>query len=108
MKYAITAKDLRKTFNVAKKNVVAVNDISFDIAEGELVGFIGKNGAGKTTTLKCLSGLLVPDKGDVEVLGYTPSERSHDFLQKISMLMVSYGGNCLQMKLFCLTKRYIK
>lgn len=87
MKYAITAKDLRKTFNVAKKNVVAVNDISFDIADGELVGFIGKNGAGKTTTLKCLSGLLVPDKGDVEVLGYTPSERSHDFLQKISMLM---------------------
>lgn len=87
MKYAITVKGLRKTFNVAKKNVVAVNDLSFNVPEGELVGFIGKNGAGKTTTLKCLSGLLVPDKGDVEVLGYIPSERNYDFLQKISMVM---------------------
>lgn len=87
MKYAITVKGLRKTFNVAKKNIVAVNDVTFNIEERELVGFIGKNGAGKTTTLKCLSGLLVPDKGNVEVLGYIPSERKYDFLQRISMVM---------------------
>lgn len=43
--------------------VKAVEDISFSINEGELVGFIGPNGAGKTTTLKCLSGLLYPTKG---------------------------------------------
>lgn len=87
MKYAITVKGLRKTFNVAKKNIVAVNDVTFNVEERELVGFIGKNGAGKTTTLKCLSGLLVPDSGEIEVLGYTPSERRYDFLQKISMVM---------------------
>lgn len=87
MKYAVSVKDLRKSFNLAKKNIVAVNDVTFDIAKGELVGFIGKNGAGKTTTLKCLSGLLVPDSGEVEVLGYAPSERRYDFLQRISMVM---------------------
>lgn len=87
MKYAITVKGLRKTFNVAKKNIVAVNDVTFNVEERELVGFIGKNGAGKTTTLKCLSGLLVPDKGDVGVLGYIPSERKYDFLQRVSMVM---------------------
>lgn len=87
MKYAVSVRDLRKSFNLAKKNIVAVNDVTFDIAKGELVGFIGKNGAGKTTTLKCLSGLLVPDGGEVEVLGYTPSERRYDFLQRISMVM---------------------
>lgn len=87
MKYAVSVRNLRKSFNLAKKNIVAVNDVTFDIAKGELVGFIGKNGAGKTTTLKCLSGLLVPDSGGVEVLGYTPSERRYDFLQRISMVM---------------------
>lgn len=99
MKYAITVKDLCKTFKVPLgssrkffgkrqyKNIVAVDNISFNVKKGELVGFIGKNGAGKTTTLKCLSGLLVPDSGEVEVLGYIPSKREYDFLQKISMVM---------------------
>lgn len=67
--------------------VKAVEDISFAIEEGELVGFIGPNGAGKTTTLKCLSGLLYPTAGKVEVLGFTPSERKYDFLKKIALVM---------------------
>ncbi len=68
-------------------SVPAVNDVSFTINEGELVGFIGPNGAGKTTTLKCLSGLLYPTNGSVTVLGYTPFERKYDFLRKISLVM---------------------
>ncbi len=74
---------------VARKyeTVKAVDDISFDIAEGELVGFIGPNGAGKTTTLKCLSGLLYPTSGDVKVLGYTPFERKNPFLKQIALVM---------------------
>lgn len=65
----------------------AVDEVSFTIDEGELVGFIGPNGAGKTTTLKCLSGLLHPTAGDVKVLGYTPFQRKHAFLKQISLVM---------------------
>lgn len=65
----------------------AVDDIAFSIEEGELIGFIGPNGAGKTTTLKCLSGLLYPTDGQVDVLGYKPSERKHAYLKKIALVM---------------------
>lgn len=64
-----------------------MDDISFDIEEGELIGFIGPNGAGKTTTLKCLSGLLYPTDGIVSVLGFTPFERKTKFLKQIALVM---------------------
>ncbi len=66
---------------------LAVNDLSFSIDPGELVGFIGPNGAGKTTTLKTLSGLLYPTSGTVRVLGHDPWDRHHDFLRQISLVM---------------------
>lgn len=69
------------------ETVHAVDDISFTIEQGELVGFIGPNGAGKTTTLKCLSGLLYPSGGEIKVLGFTPFERKNDFLKQISLVM---------------------
>lgn len=74
---------------VARKyeTVKAVDDISFTIEEGEVIGFIGPNGAGKTTTLKCLSGLLYPTKGKLSVMGFTPFERKHPFLRQISLVM---------------------
>lgn len=65
----------------------AVNDVSFSIGAGELVGFIGPNGAGKTTTLKCLSGLLYPTRGTVRVLGFDPWQRKREFLTQISLVM---------------------
>lgn len=68
-------------------SVPAVNNISFSINEGELVGFIGPNGAGKTTTMKCLSGLIFPSSGKVSVLGHTPFHRKASFLKQISLVM---------------------
>ncbi len=65
----------------------AVDNISFSIEEGELVGFIGPNGAGKTTTLKCLSGLLYPTSGEISVLGFKPFDRKKEFLKQISLVM---------------------
>lgn len=65
----------------------AVNNISFDIEEGEIVGFLGPNGAGKTTTLKMLSGILYPTSGSATVLGYTPWERKKEFKKQILIVM---------------------
>ena len=67
--------------------VRAVDDISFKIAEGELIGFIGPNGAGKTTTLKCLTGLLFPTSGQITVLNHIPFERKPEFLKQIAFIM---------------------
>lgn len=78
---------LSSFINRKYREVKAVDDISFKIEEGELVGFIGPNGAGKTTTLKCLSGLLYPSGGEIEVLGFTPFERKNVFLKQISLVM---------------------
>ena len=68
-------------------DIRAVDNISFRIEEGEAVGFIGPNGAGKTTTLKMLSGILYPTSGEVEVLGYLPSERKKEFLKHYALVM---------------------
>lgn len=69
------------------KEVHAVRGVSFDVHQGEVVGFLGPNGAGKTTTLKMLSGLLNPTSGTAAVLGYTPWRRQHEFLRQISLVM---------------------
>lgn len=68
-------------------DVRAVDDVSFSIAPGELVGFIGPNGAGKTTTLKVLSGLLYPTAGRVSVLGYEPWKRQAEFQRQFALVM---------------------
>lgn len=78
---------LRSLYARKYETVKAVDDVTFDISEGELVGFIGPNGAGKTTTLKCLSGLLYPTSGTVTVLGFTPFERKNAFLKEIALVM---------------------
>lgn len=56
------------------KTVPAVNDISFEVQEGEIIAFIGPNGAGKSTTIKMLTGILYPDSGKIEVLGIDPTK----------------------------------
>jgi ABC-2 type transport system ATP-binding protein len=67
--------------------VQAVQDVSFSIQEGELVGFLGPNGAGKTTTLKMLAGLLHPTAGQARVLGYVPWERNDGYRRQFALLL---------------------
>ncbi|NCN06577.1 MAG: ATP-binding cassette domain-containing protein [Candidatus Pacebacteria bacterium] len=100
----ITVRNLKKHFSVYKKEpgllgsvrsllrreyetVAAVDDISFSIKQGEVVGFIGQNGAGKTTTLKMLAGLLYPTSGEVSVLGFNPWNRENAFQKQFSLVL---------------------
>jgi ABC-2 type transport system ATP-binding protein len=78
---------LKSFVNRKYSDVKAVDDISFAIDAGEIVGFLGPNGAGKTTTLKVLSGLLYPTSGVVRVLDFVPSERRADYLRQITLVM---------------------
>src|SRR5499427_9041116 len=78
---------LRALFHREYKAVKAVEDVSFEIGAGEIVGFLGPNGAGKTTTLKMLSGLLHPTSGDLTVAGFTPKRRQREFLTTITLVM---------------------
>jgi ABC-2 type transport system ATP-binding protein len=78
---------MRSLFQRHFKDVPAVQEVSFEIAEGEVVGFLGPNGAGKTTTLKMLSGLLYPTCGEARVLGHIPSHRESSLLSAITLVM---------------------
>lgn len=78
---------VRGLFKRDYEQTVAVNEISFQIDEGEFVGFLGPNGAGKTTTLKMLAGLLHPTKGDARVLGYRPWERADGYRRQFALLL---------------------
>lgn len=85
----ITLSNINKTFRVAKRQagfgravkalfsreyelVQALNDVSFTISDGEMVGYIGPNGAGKSTTIKIMCGILTPDSGMCEINGRVP------------------------------------
>ena len=68
MRPVVQVANVRKTY----KSFVAVEDVTFDVYDGEIFGLIGPNGAGKTTTLECVEGLRTPDSGRISVLGLDP------------------------------------
>ena len=74
MALAIRAEGLTKRF-FQRSEIVAVDHLDLEVEEGEIFGFLGPNGAGKTTTIKMLLGLLFPDEGKAEVLGYPAGDQ---------------------------------
>ena len=88
---AIEVRNLRRVFHATigtfrrhTKEVVAVDDISFDVRTGELFGLLGPNGAGKTTTVKMLTTLLIPTAGSARILG-------HDVVREASAIRPTIG-----------------
>ncbi|MDH3590743.1 MAG: ATP-binding cassette domain-containing protein, partial [Planctomycetota bacterium] len=68
MDHALTTHDLKRSFG----DVNAVRGIDLEVPAGSFYGFLGPNGAGKSTTIKCLTGLLEPTGGRIEILGLDP------------------------------------
>ncbi len=66
---------------------VAVQDVSFHVEKGEILGLIGANGAGKTTIVKMLSGIIHPTSGSIDVLGFNPWQRHPNFCKQIALIM---------------------
>jgi ABC-2 type transport system ATP-binding protein len=77
----ISVRNLRKSYG----SKVAVDDVSFEVGQGEFVGILGPNGAGKTTTLEMLEGLRKPDGGALSVLGLPPWPRNTALLPRIGV-----------------------
>lgn len=99
----IRVSGLTKTFKVARRSsglgeavrsffspnfshVEALKEVSFNIREGEIVGYIGPNGAGKSTTIKVMSGILVPNSGECTIAGYVPWKERVEYVKNIGVV----------------------
>lgn len=105
----IQVNNLKKTYKVAKRNagmkeamrsffnkqyesIKALNDISFTIGDGEMVGYIGPNGAGKSSTIKILSGILTPDSGHCVIDGRVPWKDRVNHVKEIGVVFGQRSG----------------
>jgi len=99
----IEVKGINKSFKVAKRQsgvlasfkslihpkyevIQALQDVSFTINQGEIVGYIGPNGAGKSTTIKIMSGVLTPDSGSCQILNHTPWKQRVEHVKNIGVV----------------------
>jgi ABC-2 type transport system ATP-binding protein len=81
MRPVIQVSAVRKTYG----STLAVDEVSFEVNEGEIFGLIGPNGAGKTTTMECIEGLRTPDRGTISVLGLDPFKDVYKLQERIGV-----------------------
>jgi ABC-2 type transport system ATP-binding protein len=81
MSTVIEVNNLHKVYG----SVIAVDNVSFEVHQGEIFGMVGPNGAGKTTTIECLEGLRLADSGYVKLLGLNPSLEHRNLSQRIGV-----------------------
>ncbi|MEP6551413.1 MAG: ABC transporter ATP-binding protein [Gemmatimonadales bacterium] len=77
----IQVSGIRKTYG----KTVAVDDVSFEVSDGEIFGLIGPNGAGKTTTMECVEGIRRPNSGSIKVLGLDPFRDVYEVQERIGV-----------------------
>ena len=85
--HVITVKGFRKTY----ADFIAVDNVSFEVNQGEIFGLLGPNGAGKTSTLECLEGLRAPSGGSLRVVGIDPAKESRKLRNLIGVQLQSSG-----------------
>ena len=89
-KISVKKKDKKKSildwFKREKKIIKALTDVSFEIEEGDIVGYIGPNGAGKSTTIKIMSGILTPTSGECSIMGLTPWKDRKKYVKNIGVV----------------------
>src|ERR1700733_10011251 len=81
MRPVIQVSAIRKTYG----STVAIDEVSFEVQDGEIFGLIGPNGAGKTTTMECIEGLRTPDRGTISVLGLDPFKDVYQLQERIGV-----------------------
>lgn len=89
MKTIIEVKNLMKTYKKRREKefITAVDDVSFTVNRGEILGLLGPNGAGKTSTIKMICGLLTPDSGTITINGVNNQDKRLDTLSNISAVL---------------------
>ena len=89
-KISAKKKDKKKSFlNLFRREkivVKALTNVSFEIEEGDIVGYIGPNGAGKSTTIKIMSGILTPTSGECSIMGHTPWKDRKKYVKNIGVV----------------------
>ncbi|MBI2086239.1 ABC transporter ATP-binding protein [Candidatus Daviesbacteria bacterium] len=83
----LEVKNLVKTFDGFR----AIDDISFEIKEGQILGFLGPNGAGKSTTIYCLLGLIIPDQGRVNIFGKDVLKKRSEIMTQVNYASAEYN-----------------
>src|SRR3989344_8753426 len=92
-KPVLEVRHLRKEFPTegGKDSFVAVDDISFTINEGQILGFLGPNGAGKSTTIYCLLGLIQKDEGQIKIFGKDLEKYRSEILKKVNYCSAEFN-----------------
>ncbi len=77
---------IKSLFRPKTEKVIAVQDISFEVGQGEILGFIGPNGAGKSTVIKMLTGILTPTAGSCTINGKNPTQNRRSYVKEIGVV----------------------
>ena len=83
----VSVRNVRKTYGSGEGAVTAVDDVSFDVQPGTVVGVLGPNGAGKTTLIKSMLGLVIPDEGDVTVDGIDVHAETREAYRRMGAML---------------------
>ena len=89
--FTVEIKNLTKKFGSVTAPVIAINDLSLNIEKGKITGLIGADGAGKTTLLRTIIGLLLPDNGEINVLGFNPVTQKDELNLHIGYMPQKFG-----------------
>jgi ABC-2 type transport system ATP-binding protein len=87
MSTAISVRNLRKEFGTGPAKTIAVDDVTFSLGDGEILGFLGPNGAGKTTTIKMLCGLIKPTQGCISIGGVDVAAKPRQGMRRLGTVL---------------------